>query len=188
MRSQAIADRRGSRAGIVHGLGTSHGGRGRIGAPRRRAACLLRGAGVRGAGAGRGRPRLRGHALSHHRPPGGRGPGVRGFTIRADGTLVPATGLSGARRRWRRRRGGRNTGTSRAIANSSMRRRVTCTATGERRHAVLDEFAALISGARQDSPRLVSASVCAIGDNRGPCLLWERWLTLRDWRLRSHAP
>jgi hypothetical protein len=60
--------------------------------------------------------------------------------------------------------------------------------TGERRHAALDEFVALISGAWQESPRVVSASVCAIGDNRGPCLLWQWSLMLRDWRLRSRAP
>jgi hypothetical protein len=61
-------------------------------------------------------------------------------------------------------------------------------ATGERRHAALDEFAALIGGAWQGSPRVVSASVCAIGDNRGPCLFWLRSLMWRDWRLRSPAP
>jgi Transposase IS116/IS110/IS902 family len=61
-------------------------------------------------------------------------------------------------------------------------------AAGERRHAALDEFAALISGAWQGSTRVVSASVCAIGDNRGPCFLWQGSLMLRDWRLRSPAP
>jgi hypothetical protein len=77
-------------------------------------------------------------------------------------------GVGGARRPYA------GTACARAIANSKNPTTRYVHRTGERRPAALDEFAALISGADtwQESPRLVSASVCAIGDNRGRCVLW----------------
>lgn len=76
---------------------------------------------------------------------------------------------------------------ARAIANPRNATTRYVRATGERRDAALDEFAA-IRAAWQESPHVVSASVCAMGDNPGPCLLWLRSLMVRDWHLRSPAP
>ena len=86
--------------------------------------------------------------------------------------------------------GGRIAGTAstRVIANSeNATTRVARTPPASTCRAALDELAALIHGALHGTPRVVSASVGAIRDDRGQCFLWQRSLVLGDWRLRSPA-